>query len=91
MLFRIGDRARILVMYERLWELWDYCGYTYLIMRREPIISRNCCVTTRRSSGDLIKRKAWRLLKEGVTDAHCITPLDYTMSGKIILSVDTSW
>ncbi len=41
-----------------LWELWDYCGYTYLIMRREPIISRNCCVTTRRSSGDLIKRKA---------------------------------
>ncbi len=37
------------------------------------------------------QEESMRLLKEGVTDAHCITPLDYTMSGKIILSVDTSW
>ncbi len=37
------------------------------------------------------QEESMRLLKEGVTDAHCITPLDYTLPGKIVLSVDTSW
>jgi hypothetical protein len=37
------------------------------------------------------QRESMELLKQGVRDAKCIIPLDYSAPGAIVLAVDTSW
>jgi hypothetical protein len=35
--------------------------------------------------------RSMELLKDGVKNAQCIKPLDYSLPGSIVLAVDTSW
>jgi hypothetical protein len=37
------------------------------------------------------QEESMRMLKEGVSDAKCVLPLDHTAPGAIVLAVDTSW
>ena len=37
------------------------------------------------------QEESMEALKDGVRNAHCVTPLDYTHPGAIVLAVDTSW
>lgn len=37
------------------------------------------------------QERSMELLKDGVKNAQCIKPLDYSLPGSIVLAVDTSW